>query len=31
MIGPDDDILNYIDDYVHGLLTPEDARPAPVL
>ena len=26
MIGPNDDILNYIDDYVHGLLTPQDAE-----
>ena len=26
MIGPNDDILNYVDDYVHGLLTPEDAE-----
>ena len=26
MIGPNDDILNFIDDYVHGLLTPEDAE-----
>lgn len=26
MIGPNDEILNFIDDYLHGLLTPEDAE-----
>ena len=26
MIKPDDNILDYVDDYLHGLLSPEDAE-----